>query len=162
MRAKKYDNGGKTKKKKGGGTEKKLPFIRTAQSDTLERSEEQAMENARTQYPGYRPEKTYEEKLEEARLRRERNARTNASNARRAKQSGRDYYNPSNSSPKPLDETNLRNKDGSPLRGGPKKTPIAPKEIPTKTPKKTLNKSKAVIPVPTKKEVRQGKRKNRK
>ena len=145
MRAKKYDNGGKTKKKKG-----------IAQSDTLERSPEQVRDNAKSRYPMYRPKKTYEEKLEEARLRRERNARTNASNARRAEQ------RPDFKMPKPLDETNLRNKDGSPLRGGPKKTPIAPKEIPTKTPKKTLNRSKAVIPVPTKKEVRQAKRKNRK
>jgi hypothetical protein len=149
----KYDNGGKTKKKKG-----------IAQSDTLERSEEQAMENynaslkangRKNVYSPY-PEKTYEEKLKEATARRKRNARSNASNARRAEQ------RPDFKMPKPLDETNLRNKDGSPLRGGPKATPIAPKEIPTKTPKKTLKKSKAVIPVPTKKEVRQARRKNRK
>ena len=70
MRAKKYDNGGKTKKKKGGGTEKILPFIRTAQSDTLERSPEQVRENAKSRYPMYRPKKTYEEKLKEAAARR--------------------------------------------------------------------------------------------
>jgi len=140
--AKKYDNGGKVKKKKG-----------IAQSDTLERSSEQVRENASAPYPMQRPEKTYEQKLEEARLRRERNARIN--NRRDA--SGRDKKG----APR-LDDQNLRNKDGSPLRGGPKVTPIAPKEIPTKTPKKTLNKSKAVIPVPTKKELRERKRKNQK
>ena len=154
MRAKKYDNGGKTKK--GGGTEKKLPFIRTAQSDTLERSPEQVRENANARYPMQKPEKTYEQKLKEAAARRNRNARTNASNARRAEQ------RPDFKMPKPLDDQNLRNKDGSPLRGGTKATPISPKKITTKTPKKTLKKSKAVIPVPSKKEVRQGKRRNRK
>lgn len=146
MRAKKYDNGGKTKKKKG-----------IAQSDTLERSTEQAMENYNASlksngrekvYSPY-PDMTYGEKLKEAAERRRRNEKLNAINRKRGK-------------PAVLDETSLRNKDGSPLRGGPKKTPIAPKEIPTKTPKKTLNRSKAVIPVPTKKEVRQAKRKNRK
>ena len=149
----------RTKKKKGGGTEKKLPFIRTAQSDTLERSPEQVMDNYNAGVksngrPMYKviPEKTYEEKLKEAVARRERNARIN--NRRDA--SGRDKRG----APR-LDDQNLRNEDGSPLRGGPKATPIAPKEIPTKTPKKTLKRSKAVIPVPTKKEVRQGKRKNR-
>jgi hypothetical protein len=140
--AKKYDNGGKAKTKKG-----------IAQSDTLERSPEQVRENASQQVLLQRPEKTYEEKLEEARLRRERNARIN----KRRDASGRDKKG----APR-LDDQNLRNKDGSPLRGGPTKTPIAPKEIPTKTPKKTLNKSKAVIPVPTKKELRERKRKNKK
>tara|TARA_R110002050_G_scaffold115626_3_gene231806 strand:+ start:702 stop:1130 length:429 start_codon:yes stop_codon:yes gene_type:complete len=141
MRAKKYDNGGKPKKKKG-----------IAQSDTLERSPEQVRENAKSRYPMYRPKKTYEEKLKEAAARRERNARIN----KRRDASGRDKKG----APR-LDDQNLRNKDGSPLRGGPKATPIAPKEIPTKTPKKTLKKSKAVIPVPTKKEVRKARRKNR-
>ena len=144
--AKKYDNGGKAKTKKG-----------TAQSDTLERSTEQVMDNynagvkSNGRPPMYKviPEKTYEEKLEEARLRRERNKQFNDINRKNRK-------------PAVLDETNLRNKDGSPLRGGPKVTPIAPKEVPTKTPKKTLNKSKAVIPVPTKKELRERKRKNKK
>ena len=92
---------------------------------------------------------TYGEKLKEAAARRKRNEELNAINRRRGK-------------PAVFDETSLRNKDGSPLRGGPKKTPIAPKEIPTKTPEKTLKRSKAVIPVPTKKQVRQAKRKNRK
>ncbi len=153
MRAKKYDNGGKTKKKKGGGTEKKLPFIRTAQSDTLERSPEQVRENAKARYPMQKPEKTYEQKLKEAAARRERNARIN----KRRDASGRDKKG----APR-LDDQNLRNKDGSPLRGGTKATPISPKKIATKTPKKTLKKSKGVIPVPSKKEVRQGKRRNRK
>lgn len=149
MRAKKYDNGGKTKKKK---------FLKkgVAQSDTLERSTEQAMENynaslkanGREKNSPY-PDMTYGEKLKEAAARRKRNEELNAINRRRGK-------------PAVFDETSLRNKDGSPLRGGPKKTPIAPKEIPTKTPEKTLKRSKAVIPVPTKKQVRQAKRKNRK
>ena len=123
-----------------------------AKSDTLERSPEQVRENAKASYPMQKPEKTYEQKLEEARLRRERNARIN----KRRDASGRDKKG----APR-LDDQNLRNKDGSPLRGGPKATPIAPKEIPTETPKKTLKRSKAVIPVPTKKEVRKARRKNR-
>ena len=119
-----------------------------AKSDTLERSPEQVRENARSGNPMYRPEKTYEEKLKEAAARRKRNEQFNNINRKNRK-------------PAVFDDQNLRNKDGSPLRGGPKATPIAPKEIPTKTPKKTLKKSKAVIPVPTKKEVRKARRKNR-
>jgi hypothetical protein len=149
MKAKKaYNKGGKVKGNK-----------RTAQSDTLERTKEQVLENAKARYRSYpmqKPEKTYEQKLKEAAARRSSNARNNASNARRAEQ------RPDFKMPKPLDDQNLRNKDGSPLRGGAKATPISPKKITTKTPKKTLKKSKAVIPVPSKKEVRRGKRRNRK
>jgi hypothetical protein len=139
MRAKKYDNGGKTKKG-------------TAQSDTLEVSKEQVVDNynAEIKYKKI-PEKTYEEKLKEAVARRQRNARINKSRDA----SGRDKKG----APR-LDDQNLRNEDGSPLRGGPKITPIAPKEVPTKTPEKDLKRSKAVIPVPTKKELRQRKKRN--
>jgi hypothetical protein len=118
-----------------------------AQSDTLERSPEQVRENARAasllekSYPKQGREKTYEEKLKEAAERRSSNARRNAANAKRP------VLRPGVPAP-PLDDQNLRNRDGSPLRGGPKATPIAPKKITTKTPKKTLKKSKAVIPVP--------------
>jgi hypothetical protein len=146
MRAKKYDNGGKTKKG-------------TAQSDTLEASKEQVVENynaslksnGRGQVYSPYPEKTYEEKLKEAVARRQRNAKINKSRDA----SGRDKKG----APR-LDDQNLRNEDGSPLRGGPKITPIAPKEVPTKTPEKDLKRSKAVIPVPTKKELRQRKKRN--
>jgi hypothetical protein len=139
MRAKKYDNGGKTKKG-------------TAQSDTLEVSKEQVVDNynAEIKYKKI-PVKTYEEKLKEAVARRQRNAKINKSRDA----SGRDKKG----APR-LDDQNLRNEDGSPLRGGPKITPIAPKEVPTKTLEKDLKRSKAVIPVPTKKELRQRKKRN--
>ena len=135
MRAKKYDNGGKTKKG-------------TAQSDTLEVSKEQVVDNynAEIEYKKI-PKKTYEEELEEAAARRKRNENINAINRKIGK-------------PEVLDDQNLKNEDGSPLRGGPKITPIAPKEVPTKTPEKDLKRSKAVIPVPTKKELRQRKKRN--
>jgi hypothetical protein len=133
MRAKKYDNGGKTKKG-------------TAQSDTLEVSKEQVVDNynAEIEYKKI-PKKTYEEELEEAAARRKRNENINAINRKIGK-------------PEVLDDQNLKNEDGSPLRGGPKITPIAPKEVPTKTPKKDLERPKAVIPVPTRKELRQRKK----
>ena len=133
MRAKKYDNGGKTKKG-------------TAQSDTLEVSKEQVVDNynAEIEYKKI-PKKTYEEELEEAAARRKRNENINAINRKIGK-------------PEVLDDQNLKNEDGSPLRGGPKITPIAPKEVPTKTPEKDLKRPKAVIPVPTKKELRQRKK----
>jgi hypothetical protein len=133
MRVKKYNNGGKTKKG-------------TAQSDTLEVSKEQVVDNynAEIEYKKI-PKKTYEEELEEAAARRKRNENINAINRKIGK-------------PEVLDDQNLKNEDGSPLRGGPKITPIAPKEVPTKTPKKDLERPKAVIPVPTRKELRQRKK----
>lgn len=137
-----YDNGGKTQKKG------------VAQSDSLERSKEQVLENAAAEQqtpPMYKKPKTEEELLAEAVARRNRNRRIN----RKRDASGRDKRG----APR-LDDQNLRNEDGSPLRGGSKLKPITPKGIETKTPKKTLNRSIAVIPVPSKKELRQRKNRN--
>jgi len=135
MKAKKYNNGGKTKKK-----------------ESLERSPEQVRQNA-VLYQS--PKLSFEKRQEEAIKRRARNKRTNAINARRAEQ------RPDFKMPKPLDEKNLRDKDGSPLSGGSKAPISATKNIAAKTPKKALKKSRAVIPVPTKKEARKARRKKR-
>ena len=153
MRAKKYDNGGKTKKKESGTKKVILPFKKPAQSDTLERSPEQVRENAGNQAVYRRPKLSFEKRQAEAVKERARNKRTNATD--RMSGSVRKYLDAN------LDETNLRDKDGSPLSGG-SKAPISdPKKIATKTPSKSLKKSTAVIPVPSKKDLKKGKRKNR-